>query len=836
MATRVLTDQDFLDAPPVLTDRDFTDTEPVLTDADFTDSTPVLTDADMADSTPDLEGQRQTEQTVTQLQQAIPAIQQAAKDQAANDPKTWTSQQTKQQMKENPPQTIPEQAQANAMVKSKQQQENELTDRLLGGPDAQLKAAKQKTVMDKLWAHLDESPERLTARAQNIYGISKATGLPLQDVAKEYETLRKDPSVTGMRSGLSPTGEQAMQMLAFAPGVGVGLAVAPVATMTGLGTFMATDAVFSWAGRQLERVPQIRIAYEQLSEGTKNTLGVTKLLVEGMAAGGVASKAPRVAQFLTKQVLDTYQLPKSVYFSPEKVRAMFVGPEGTVIPGEQEVWKAAGVTGPEVRQALKNGVSIQVPAERLATMADRPWWAQLKELIGVKPSPPLTSTSLAGRPHPAAGALPAPAGTPATTESPTPPALSERILAIAPTPVMNQDEARVMLKHRVASFPDYQHEIVKTPTGYEVLSYTPAIAPSRPVVAPTPDATPTPPLAPETPKLPLQTPLEPALPEPLPPGVASVPPPAVPPTPVSETVTRLSAAIESAKPIRTEQEAIYTKARAERVARLMAVRGKTKGLEGYYSELGQLKGGLPKASYESVADQFTADDVTTLMDAINGSALTPFETITAKGGLVKILGIDTGGSVPTRGEIDLLDEVFGPQLTKAIMSQRPLKAKVWSSLGEAANLPRSLMASFFDLSMTFRQGVVLIGTKAWRTAVAKQLPLFASERVFQDLQASIRARPTYPQMRQAGLALTRPDSPNLAAREERYMASGIAEKIPIIGRGVRATNRAYSGALNLLRADTFDRMLADATAEKMALTDKHLHDIATFVNAATGRG
>ena len=75
--------------------------------------------------------------------------------------------------------------------------------------------------------------------------------------------------------------------------------------------------------------------------------------------------------------------------------------------------------------------------------------------------------------------------------------------------------------------------------------------------------------------------------------------------------------------------------------------------------------------------------------------------------------------------------------------------------------------------------------------------------------------PTYPKIREAGLALT-DTGPSLLKREETFMTNMI-EKIPVLGRIAKGSNRAYSGFLNKLRVSVFDDLVK--TAEKQALAD-----------------
>jgi len=121
-------------------------------------------------------------------------------------------------------------------------------------------------------------------------------------------------------------------------------------------------------------------------------------------------------------------------------------------------------------------------------------------------------------------------------------------------------------------------------------------------------------------------------------------------------------------------------------------------------------------------------------------------------------------------------------------------------------------------------------------AFGKMFKPFFSQESFAALQESIAQKPTYELMKEAGLSLTTLGK-NMAQREEVFMSQW-AEKIPVIGAGVRASGRAYVGFLNKLRADVFDDLVTKA--DKLGLNASQNIDlskqIAKFVNAATGRG
>jgi hypothetical protein len=146
------------------------------------------------------------------------------------------------------------------------------------------------------------------------------------------------------------------------------------------------------------------------------------------------------------------------------------------------------------------------------------------------------------------------------------------------------------------------------------------------------------------------------------------------------------------------------------------------------------------------------------------------------------------------------------------------------------------MASF-DLSAPMRQGVFFIGRpKQWLPAFKEMFGAFKGEKQYKTMQDSIINHPDYLLARESDLALTDMDV-LLGNREEAFM-SNWAEKIPLLGKGVRASGRAYVGFLNKLRFDVFTDLVNKA--ELMGLDARKNRDltkaISDFINNATGRG
>lgn len=289
-----------------------------------------------------------------------------------------------------------------------------------------------------------------------------------------------------------------------------------------------------------------------------------------------------------------------------------------------------------------------------------------------------------------------------------------------------------------------------------------------------------------------------------------------------------------AKPVRREQEAMYSASRSQRMARAMNVRENVGGESGYYAELGQLKGEMPRSQFESIRQKVSQVDIDEMMNDINRT-LGFWDSLPAKSGLVKMLD----GTVPTHTEIAALQKVFGSDLANELLAKQPLIQKLKDLGIQLLNLPRSMSAGLGDMSASLRQAVFVAPSHPikWGRAFLDQFPQFASEEAFQASQRQIALRPSYELMRQHHLALTDVGGA-LTEQEERFMAANLIDKIPGIRRLARATNRAYVGMLNRLRADLFDDYVK--SAQTLRLNEKAqslmLDHASNFINNATGRG
>ena len=321
-----------------------------------------------------------------------------------------------------------------------------------------------------------------------------------------------------------------------------------------------------------------------------------------------------------------------------------------------------------------------------------------------------------------------------------------------------------------------------------------------------------------------------------------------PQTPIIKTEglpeRKLIDALKHSKPIQQYQSALRSKEKGKRISRAVAAGKKTYGRNSFYAKLGQLKGEYPKIQLQSLVKNVKETDIHDLFNTVDVSKnIDAFEKITAQRGLDKLLGME-GAVIPQAGELKLLGKVFGEEFVGAVEGAKPLLMRAKELGWELLNTPKTIKSTF-DLSAPFRQGAFMVRRKEFWKNLPKMFKEFASEKALTSSHNEIISRPTYGLMKRGQLALT--DLANMTNREEAIMAT-LPERLKLLpkklasvdplryfGRGVRASNRAYTGFLNRLRADSFDDLITHSMrAGRDPKADATL--IAEYVNNATGRG
>lgn len=301
------------------------------------------------------------------------------------------------------------------------------------------------------------------------------------------------------------------------------------------------------------------------------------------------------------------------------------------------------------------------------------------------------------------------------------------------------------------------------------------------------------------------------------------------------SVQRLTQVLEEAGPLRKTQEAAMSEERGKRFGRFKGVGEEVSGEMGARLQMAELRGEMPRVDFETLRGKIQQGDIDQLFDIIRQNpALMPGEQARAYVALGKVLG-EHGGVVPQNNEIELLQSVFGPKFVDVLLKKQPLMNRAKRLGIELLNVPRAIMSSM-DFSAPFRQGAFLVGRpKQFFPAFANMFRTFGSQRALDALNQNIQNRATAPAMRAAGLALT--DMGGVMNKREEAFIGSLAEKIPVVGAGIRASERAYLGFLNKLRADTFDNIMMNAERMGHDVSDpRFLKSLGAFVNAATGRG
>lgn len=304
--------------------------------------------------------------------------------------------------------------------------------------------------------------------------------------------------------------------------------------------------------------------------------------------------------------------------------------------------------------------------------------------------------------------------------------------------------------------------------------------------------------------------------------------------------------IKKVSKLRREQEVLFSKERGKRFQEAREVGQRIQGEKGFYAEKAKLEGELPKVEYKNpIFSQGKVDNL--FITIANSRKLNYLQSVSARDGLLKLLGKKEG--LPQTKQIEYLTMAFG-EAPEAIIGKLGIGEVAKKYALEATNVPRALMASY-DLSFLGRQGIFIAARhpKIWLRAFMKQFKMFGVEKTYQNLMQDIRSRPNYDLMVNGDaifgkkfkhkVALTeRGEGVPLSLREEAFMGAELAEKIPVVGLGVRASNRAYTGTGNRLRADLFDSMIkrANKVGRNPYKEPKMVEGIIKLTNAATGRG
>ena len=232
---------------------------------------------------------------------------------------------------------------------------------------------------------------------ENIGSITTKDGKPVpfeavtdQDVERNFDAYTKALGWRGI-----PTNQEYIGIM-FTMGATAGMVLNPVATIKGLAEFMALSEAESGVISLIKGEPYKILQQKGLKDLLPSeTNGVTKTLVDiidliakGAVMKGIAKRSPAVIEKFTKNIATIYKLPQKTYIEADKIKDIFQ--TGKKISNQElELVKDLGLTGDQYKQAFRQGLTIEIPLEKVVTIADKPYWAKLKSLLRIKPMTPI---------------------------------------------------------------------------------------------------------------------------------------------------------------------------------------------------------------------------------------------------------------------------------------------------------------------------------------------------------------------------------------------------------------------------------------------------------------
>lgn len=311
--------------------------------------------------------------------------------------------------------------------------------------------------------------------------------------------------------------------------------------------------------------------------------------------------------------------------------------------------------------------------------------------------------------------------------------------------------------------------------------------------------------------------------------------------PAATVAEKLINNLRASIPLRGMQDKINRAERAARFSKFEGMAGET--MADSSKQLSALKGEYDKVNRKAL--QLDEPEVDQLFSQIHNANITTPEKIRSKTALFKILN---GGEVPQKNELSLLSEVFGPGFGDSIIQMHGGIGAIGTNIAKAANTMKA-MSSSLDLSAPLRQGLGMIHKKEYRDAFKEMFKYMGSEDAFKGAMEGLEKRPTYLLGREAGLFLAKPG--DLLKGEEAFANNylGDVHNMGKVGQALtapfRASERAYTGFLNKLRADVFDNLVSQSRKlgnEPYQIIDgkisptKEAENIAKYINYTTGRG
>ena len=267
--------------------------------------------------------------------------------------------------------------------------------------ETKISQAKPKNIWQKVGQSITnffESPETIVAKDQNIYAIQKAVEknrnakIPLQVIDENYDQLTKELGIRDTATGKELAG------MAIAVGIAVGLVTHPLATIKTVVGFTALGKAKELGVSTVK--PGAKTFTDLLPENTPDvvsrTLGVAEFLADMVIFHKLSKQAPKAVEFLTKDIITKYELPKTLEIDKATIRQFFI--EDSKLPkATRQAILDLKLSTAEIKLAVKNGVAIEVPWTKVVTIADKPYWSKAKKIFRIPGTPETIFTTTLGK-------------------------------------------------------------------------------------------------------------------------------------------------------------------------------------------------------------------------------------------------------------------------------------------------------------------------------------------------------------------------------------------------------------------------------------------------------
>lgn len=206
------------------------------------------------------------------------------------------------------------------------------------------------------------------------------------NMTQNFERSTSTPSGEGSLGLTSEqTAERAINLALIAAGVfsGIGaLAEAPVLGpmllkgltqgAIGVGTFEALDK----ATQGLK---------QNASDSEKFMIYLGELFAAGGALHAINEAVPAIGDKLFQTYSEQFNAPKTVYLDGAKVKDIFQTGKLTTADEQKAFSQVTGSDRQKIKDAIRNGVIVELPATTIKNVAETPLWSKLKKAFGIKP-------------------------------------------------------------------------------------------------------------------------------------------------------------------------------------------------------------------------------------------------------------------------------------------------------------------------------------------------------------------------------------------------------------------------------------------------------------------